>query len=417
MPGNRLGCAGELQVAIVPNCVAGGGAVDFLTSVSSVRFSRVLDDISSAEIIIPVGNRPNCCGNLANVRSWCHWIQIHREGEMVWEGPITNITFGREEIRIEARDVLAYLSIRAAIGTLDNSRTVVVNGVNTFPDAMEITDLAMTVINAAFAEHNPCVLEYVTQTDIPFRPTQYSQTLVSELDFPAYENTYWDWIVDLSQIGLDITAFGRRILLGAEAIVVPPIGTLWDEHILTDVEVSLDGLDVVNRVYVRYRNDDTIAQCQANCEAGSIGGNPPAGCSGCSATDPGTCLTVPCPALVEADDFFCYGPVERIVDFDIPFDFNTAKAAGQAFIDAGSGTPMRIDFPAGAKLAPDTPFGINDIIPGGRVRVALQELCIPVFQDFQILELNYFLDTDGNEEVTMTLGPFNSTAIGAGGGT
>lgn len=74
-----------------------------LAPLSSVRWERVRDDISTAEVAVPT---TQCCEVLSDLRTIRHELHIENNGEPVWEGPITRIEYGWDVTRIFAEDVL-----------------------------------------------------------------------------------------------------------------------------------------------------------------------------------------------------------------------------------------------------------------------------------------------------------------------
>jgi hypothetical protein len=277
-------------------------------------------------------------------------------------------------------DVLAWLLVRISEGVI--SFGVPDSNGNIATPAAEVTDIAKQVLTVAFADEDPCVMEYVLQTDLGNRPTKIGPVAVR---FEPYANTAFDDLDSLSALGLDYTTLGRRIILSVDGENENSrvARTLTDQHIMGEIEVSKDGLFAANRVFSRYLNDDTAAQCEAD---GST--------------------VVPCPAIAESEQF-CYGPIEILRDDAVSFNFNTALQIAQKYADAGSPIPRTIEFAGGAKLSPDTPFGINDLIAGNIMRVVLTNLFFEFAIDFKIQEINYSIDAEGEEDVSLVLGNFN----------
>lgn len=380
----RLGCGSDIQAFITAKC--GGPTVCALTNITSIEFNRLLDAISTATVEVPVaigagGSNP-CCRCLADVEPWCHELHIFRNGEEVWCGPVVKVTYGFTKVVIEAMDVLAWTLVRISEGAIDFGVTDS-NGDGT-PDVAtaEVTDIALQILNIAFEEEDPCVLDYVLQTDLNNRPTAIGPVAVR---FEAFADTAFDQLDQLSALGLDFTALGRRIILSVDGENENQrvARTLTDQHIMGEIEVSKDGFNGATRVYSRYLNDDTAGQCTADGSA-----------------------IVPCPAVANGNQF-CYGPIEIVRDDAVSFNFNTALQIAQKYVDAGTPIPRTIDFPGGSKLSPDTPFGINDIIPGNIMRVVLTNLCFDVAEDFKIQELTYSINEQGEESVGISLGAFN----------
>lgn len=97
------------------------GGVNLITEIpllNSVRWQRVRDDVSTAEVQVP---SPQCCEILADLRTVKHELHIHRNDEPVWEGPITRIEYDFDQTGIFAADVL-WQSTRTALDEgYDNS--------------------------------------------------------------------------------------------------------------------------------------------------------------------------------------------------------------------------------------------------------------------------------------------------------
>lgn len=277
----------------------------------------------------------------------------------------------------------------------------------------EITDIAVNVLNVAFAEHDPCVLDYVVQIDLDDRPTLYANTAVSTNNgFTAFEGTVFDWLELLADNGLDYTVIGRSVLLAAQDTPVAALGTLRDEHIAGEIEVSKDGYAMATRVFSRFEQDDDPAKCAAQCKAGNNNQD----CPVCDLTFAQPCSSVPCPAMAEAADLkldrhdvskVCYGPIERMFDDAAPLDYRTALQTAEGYIRDGSVAPRTVNFASGARLMPDTPWDFNDMIPGQKIRVALAGLCLDVNEFYRLQEVSYTLTAEGDEEITVALGAFN----------
>lgn len=463
----RLGCLDSIEAIVTDQC--GSPRLCLLTNLASVEFNRILDEVSECRVTLAVSTgvsstRP-CCECIGDIEPWCHELHIIRNGEEVWVGPITRIVYGYEQTVIEARDMVAWTQVRVPINILDNTRanttidvgsngvdvstftgagtlfvgdasnlassgsvsvtigtaTVVLSysgksgntltgvnsngstGVLTTGNAVsgtsngdEITDLAVDVLEVAFNEHDPCVFDYIVQTDLDFRPTLFSETLIStENGFTASEGTVFDWLEILADNGLDYTTLGRSIILSIQDVNQAILGTLTDEHILGEIEVAKDGYAMVTRAYVRFEQDTD----------GTI----------CAAQNPSIPF-VPCPALSESEDLrseagdktsVCYGPIERLFDDASAFNYNTAKQTADAYIRDASIAPRTVDFPSGTRLSPDTPWEFNDMIPGQKVLVTFNKLCLDVHQEFKILEIRYTLSEGGDEEISLALGAIN----------
>lgn len=361
MAGGRLGC-GDYTVVVTDRC--GSPRLCELINVSDIQWSRRLDDVSEATFLVPLssGKDESCCDCLGDIFPLCHEIQVFRNSELVWCGPVWNVTYRPEEVEIYARDVLAWTELRVPAGVIDFS-------VNT----AEMTVIANNVLDVAFAEDDPCVLEFVqtfptTLTDIGIR-------------FEAFDKTSREQLDDLAGIGLDFTVIGRSVVLGGEDLPVRAVGVLTDDNIYGDIELTKRADFIGNRFYVRYEGDDDAATCTAN------GGGVP-----------------PCPAVREGDQQ-CYGLVERLRNDGVPFNVETANQTAQAYVDAGGEPPYIFEFPSGG-VGQDSPFEINDLVPGVRVDVSVRSLCVPVYQSFKLQGLDVTV-TAGEEIVSPIMSPIN----------
>lgn len=389
MSSNRLGCGSDIQAFVTGQC--GTPTVCALGNITSLTWNRILDDVSACQVEVPVaigsGGTNPCCRCLADVEPWCHELHVYRNGVETWTGPIIKVTYGFTRILIEAHDMLAWTQVRIPETLLDYTTEGKATG---GPGPSELTDIAKEVLISAFADGDPCVMDYVYQGDLQFaanRPTIFNETAIK---MDAFAGTEYDRLTDLVNIGLNFTVLGRRIILTVDdpknnTLVV---GTLSDQHIMGEVDVSKDGTLAANRVFARYDGDDNADTCAANCTSTTI-------------------CTVPCPALVEGTQY-CYGPIEILRDDSVAFDLNTATQVAQKYVDAGSIVPRTMEFPGGSKLSPDAPFDINDLIPGNKMRVTLTNLCFPVSQEFKIQEVTYQTDASGEEAVGLTLANFNT---------
>jgi hypothetical protein len=100
---------GQHQVFIYER--GGVNVVAELEPVTAVRWQRIRDDVSVAEVRVPTHD---CCEILDGLRTTKHELHLIREGLPVWEGPITRLEFDFEECSIFAADVL-WQSTRTAL--------------------------------------------------------------------------------------------------------------------------------------------------------------------------------------------------------------------------------------------------------------------------------------------------------------
>ena len=141
----RLGC-GAPQFFITSRCSSSGVMCVLDGKVISAKWDRRLDDVSAANLIMEFGGTTEytCCECLAEVEPWCHELHIWRDNEEVWVGPIESIEYTRQRVEIVAKDSLAWLSVR--VPPVD---------INTIGLTTDLTDVAVDLLEIAFAEDSP----------------------------------------------------------------------------------------------------------------------------------------------------------------------------------------------------------------------------------------------------------------------
>jgi hypothetical protein len=120
----RLGCADEYTVIITARDLETYAAqVDF----SSLNWSRVLDEISEASVVVPdIFGGLRCNIELgSSIVPWRFGLRIERNGQLVWAGPITTIERperdggGADFVTISAQDKMAWMTRRTSSNTLN----------------------------------------------------------------------------------------------------------------------------------------------------------------------------------------------------------------------------------------------------------------------------------------------------------
>lgn len=74
-----------------------------LTPLTSVRWQRIRDDVSQAEVVVPTHE---CCELLGDLRTIVNELHIVRNGNHVWEGVIVRIEYEWDTVRVFAEDLL-----------------------------------------------------------------------------------------------------------------------------------------------------------------------------------------------------------------------------------------------------------------------------------------------------------------------
>jgi hypothetical protein len=365
----RLGC-GVNEAFLTWKC----GTPRFcgVLDTTEITYSRHLNDISEAQVVIPLsGNADDtCCDCLGDVEPWCHELHIARDGVDVWLGPVTEVVYEFDKVTIRALDILGWATVRVSEIILNYTTGAPGTTCTYNPQGpADWTTIAHEVLTVAFAEDDPCALDYITAL-----PTGN----VNSICFPPWIDTAFDQLDSMAQMSvLNYTVVGRTTVLFGTDEPAAPIATLTDDHILGTVQLTKTGLLQANRWFVHYDNDDTD--------------------------------TPPGPGMAERVQRYCYGLIERIrANIGLPYKENADQAA-QDLLNAtpNSTAPRLLEVPDGSRLSPETPWPISAMIPGVRVDVAITRLCVDATQSFLLTGMGVRQTKDG-EEVTISLSPLSN---------
>lgn len=196
-----------------------------------VDYARVKDDISNALIRVPTS--ADCCQQLADVEPVRNELVIFRDGQRVWEGPITRMGFSKDEVEIAAKDVLFYpyrTIMRAAYD-------------NTYPNNTTVTNRVRTIFEAEMVRKeqlNPPI------NIMPFFQTHpmdgEARTSRSTLTF---QKTVWEELDDLAaKSGIDYLAVGRAIHVHDTEYVLGQTPLATEADFLGGVIVTAYGMNL-----------------------------------------------------------------------------------------------------------------------------------------------------------------------------
>lgn len=179
-----------------------------VTDLTTLTFGRLRDDISRCDITV-TGFGHDCGSLLASLRCWMHELVVFRDGQRVWEGPITRLTYTTEGVGVEAKDVWAYIYRRILKQGYNDAHREINNVV--VNENQTVVYRARQIVMNALAEHDPNLLQYLLTFDFPDDAKQGRIV-------PDFAKSAWEEIDDLAATaGLDYTAVGRRIMF-------------WDTH-------------------------------------------------------------------------------------------------------------------------------------------------------------------------------------------
>lgn len=199
------------------------------TVLTRVEWSRALDDVSDARIVVSPDD--DCCGRLGQVRAWRHRLDIWRDDRFAWSGPIIRPRWTPAGVEIDAVDVLGWLDRRVPHDTV------------TF-FGRELTEVAEWLIRDGYAPDDP---GHRVRTIAPSR-------IYGDRAYEAGIGQTGDHLRDLAATGIDYTAVGADILLLPEDHHAR-IGSLTDDDFPDGLTVTEDGAALATRVIVHGRDD------------------------------------------------------------------------------------------------------------------------------------------------------------------
>lgn len=353
-----------------------------ITEMTRVKWGRVRDDISEAEVLI-AGWSQDCGELLAGLHSWMHELVIFRDSgqgmQRVWEGPITHITYEKDKVAVSARDVMAYVYRRILkVGFSDAYRLV--NGVQ--QGLVPVTTRARRIIQDALGPADPNILAYL-------QVFEYDDDARQTRSIKGWTSTAFEVVDDMAaKSGLDYTAVGRRI-------------SVWDTHReIGKLPELRDGNFDSSPIVTEYGM--LLATLYGVTDGNGLYGYALEGT----------------PDLDTEPDFYSW--VEMLVSTwtdGVSSDEGTLTFEGQQKVvealteQAERGirsrypTPVVVRIPDGSRLSPNVPLGINQLIPGVSVMLRSEATLRTVTQR-QKLDRIDVVEEKGDEKVTITLSPF-----------
>ena len=249
-----FGCAEEYTVVLT--------ARDLETYAAEVRWStlqwsRVLDEVSTASVIVPdvfAGMKCNIAFG-SEIVPWRYGLRIERNGTEVWAGPITSLTrpsrngAGADYVEIQASDAMAWMGKRTPTQDLsfvdDDAGTVF----------KAVLDDATSLDNLFGLECPDFTTGYTMTRDVLAYDFEYSLDVLTELG-----NSAVDWfmigkklaVYDVDLLGWYVVTDGVKELL---ATTDDPYGRyvyglFTDEAFIQRPGFSIDGMAQGNNIYV-----------------------------------------------------------------------------------------------------------------------------------------------------------------------
>jgi hypothetical protein len=303
-----------------------------ITGISSVKWNRIRDDISHAEITV----QPQaCCELLGDLRTVLHELHIYSNGDPVWEGPITRLEYDYDEVRIFAEDML-FVPKRKVLGTgYDYRHPNIGNAIDHM--FWLLWEQCFVLDGDPWAMNGHVIAHHHAGDPRTSRQVFAWQMYVWE-DLDKYAEDY----------GADYCVVGRDI-------------HVFDTHLAWSVLPLIDAQHISQfpRI-VEYGNEVATRGIVTNSKGYA-----------------GQAIASPWPHPYTTIDLLTNNNLENAEDDEVPTAEDLAQWAATATrsLDGRTVAPVGIVVPANSTLMPGAPWTIDDLIPGSWCQVTSSTHC------------------------------------------
>lgn len=365
----RLGCASTYDAEI--RFQGGGHLWTTVQGLTALSWGRKRDDWSEGSITVTKSLAgSDCCGKLGQTHTWGHELRIYRDQEPVWEGPIVKVREKRATITFDARDMLFWFD-RRSLETRAGPYHVWA-GADTGAFLRLVIEEAFTNPDPGGDDWDPGLLAYAILQD--------SGTTSTTDRLWKHSTSVGEVVRDLIGAGMDMYTIGRAIHLISDKLAA---GTapyrLRETDFLSELEVVENGLDAATQVYV-------------------VGGQPVDG-SGNPITDPNVSPVIGAAGGWEP----FHGLVTQHTHSQNVVQQAVADGIAAARRAYAYPPPVDIIVPSGAKLSPEAPVEMGQLVPGRLFQVSLESYCRNVRQNFRLNELSVKWESATTETVAVSL--------------
>lgn len=364
---NSLGCAQEYRAVI--HWRASGEPFFELERISAVEWGRTINDISEASVTVPVaGASPECCQLLGRVRPWVHELSIYRDGDLVWQGPVVPPRFRRDSVIISAQDVFSWfdhlvnefrVTYTAAEADERGRRRAPITYIAENHIRLNLVESSLSV-----PPDYPRIMDYLIRRDGDL-PTIKVEKDGSD-NVTVWNEYLGDILREWTKRGLTWTTVKRSLLLrGRPTSDTRATATLTLDHIMGDVEVVMDGTQGATYAFATSQQTQDIS-----------GGK----------------------TLATGRTGTAYGRLDTLVK--VQEEDATDADLRNAARDALAGrypVPVSVNIPDAASLSPTAPVTIRQLVPGERVDVFADDLCLPLRQGFALSDVSVSWSSEQGE--------------------
>lgn len=365
-----------------------------LVDVASVRWTRELDNQSTADVVITGESCRDQADVLALIEPRRHELVLFRNGVRVWEGPIVEVAWFRDRATIIANDIIEYMRYTPLTKAwpnsegggpplmLDRTREIITYELTT-PYTMTVgTGEAIEDVVVPRWENLDPPANILPHMDI--RAGDVITTSVTE----AFEMTLFEHITNLARSGMEFTVIGRQFLAWDKANPLGRTRTVTENDFYGDIELYAAGSEHYSIAHV--------AATPAEEEVDPDDPNPPP----------------PAPPLIVGSaggEHEFYGVWTQIVTTESeegssdPTQEALNGQAGRQLVGR-TPVPLEIRVPTGAGMKPSFDLTIADLVPGVEMPV-LALLNLRKVSQLQRIEKVTVTEDPGNESVGITLTP------------
>jgi hypothetical protein len=323
-----LGSCGIEQYAVDLMVRGGQIRLDTLQNLISLTWSRELDAISSATIVVAKGT--GCCELLVEADPYATELRIQREGFTVWEGPVYEVRENLETMEISARDNMHLLERRIIRNTIDDS----------IEPGSDSSLIAESIIREGFLFDNPNITEWLHV--VPGAPFIARKTEEQTRSYAFGE------LSDITRVGIDWTVIGRRILVFPADLPIGIGGRITDDDIIGDYTVVKSGRDFSTRQI-------TLGQGDLYAIQGGVDAR--------------------------------YGLVENVNQESDLLGQGSVDNAAITKYEVTPVPPVWVSLEGGVYLKPTTPTTIAELVPGIVFPGSFTSYCNVVTQNFRLQRL------------------------------
>lgn len=336
-----LGSCGIEQYAVDLMVRGGQIRLDTLQNIISITWSRELDAISAATIVLAKGT--GCCELLVEADPYATEIRIQRQGFTVWEGPVYEVRENLETMEIFAKDNMHLLERRIIRNTIDDS----------IEPGSDCSLIAESIIRQAFLLDNPNIIEWLYI--IPGAPFIARKTEEQTRSYAFGE------LSDITRVGIDWAVIGRRILIFPADLPIGIGGRITDDDIIGDYTVVKSGRDFSTRQV-------TLGQGDLYAIQGGVDAR--------------------------------YGLVENVNQESDLLSQGSVDNAAITRYEVTPIPPIWVSLEGGVYLKPTTPTTIAELVPGIVFPGSFTKYCNVVTQNFRLQRLTVDV-TGGIESVSI----------------